>query len=195
MRAWIIAMAKEAALVEGRLKRGDRLYLSGIGKVNAAAATARAIAEGAEEVRNFGLAGGFGETVRVGGVYQVERAVQYDFDLSELDGVGVGEIPGRSGPYFRGVVNPALGFPARTLATGDRFVDSETDARLIRSLGAELRDMEGAAIAQVCEAAGVPFAALKCVCDVYGQGQMTGQYYVYVERALECLSDAVTSWM
>ena len=39
MRAFVIAMRCEADAVEPHLKPGDRVYVAGIGKVNAAAAT------------------------------------------------------------------------------------------------------------------------------------------------------------
>ena len=66
MRAFVIAMECEAEAVRPALRGDDRLYVSGIGKVNAAAATQLAICEGADEIWNAGLCGGFGD-VAVGG--------------------------------------------------------------------------------------------------------------------------------
>ena len=43
MRAFVIAMRCEVDAVEPHLKLVDRLYVAGIGKVNAAAATQKAI--------------------------------------------------------------------------------------------------------------------------------------------------------
>ena len=48
MRAFVIAMESEAAVVRPFLKDGDRLYVAGVGKVNAAAATQKAIDAGAD---------------------------------------------------------------------------------------------------------------------------------------------------
>ena len=42
MRAFVIAMESEAGAVRPCLRDGDRLYVSGIGKANAAAATQKA---------------------------------------------------------------------------------------------------------------------------------------------------------
>ena len=39
MKAFVIAMENEAAVVRPFLKDDDRLYVAGVGKVNAAAAT------------------------------------------------------------------------------------------------------------------------------------------------------------
>ena len=80
MRAFVIAMDCEADCVRPWLGLDDRLYVSGIGKVNAAAATQRAICEGADEIWNVGLCGGFGDDIEVGGCSshgQAERGVEY----------------------------------------------------------------------------------------------------------------------
>ena len=99
MRAFVIAMECEAEAVRPALRGDDRLYVSGIGKVNAAAATQLAICEGAGEIWNAGLCGGFGD-VEVGGVYGVERAVEYDFDLAKLNGTAVGVLDEMQTPYL-----------------------------------------------------------------------------------------------
>ena len=187
-------MECEAEAVRPHLRSGDRLFVSGVGKVNAASATAEAIAAGADEVWNAGLCGGFGDDVSVGDVWGVERAVEYDFDLAKLNGTAVGVLNERDTPYL-----PLARFdlPARvrgwkTLATGDRFTDDESDYELItRTLGASLRDMEGAAVAHVCWRRGVACRALKCVTNVAGRGLMTGQYGVHRDRCLAILSAAL----
>ena len=199
MRAFVIAMECEAEAVRPALRDGDRLYVSGIGKVNAAAATQLAICEGADEIWNAGLSGGFGD-VEVGGVYGVERAVEYDFDLAKLNGTAVGVLDEMKTPYLplRTIADAAIRFPKfggwRTLATGDRFNDREDDYDLItRTLGASLRDMEGAAVAHVCMRRGVPCYSFKCVTNVAGGGSMTGQYEENRERCLSVLRDAMVS--
>ena len=58
MKAFIIAMENEAECVRRALGETDNIYICGIGKVNAAAATQRAIIEGATEILNCGLCGG-----------------------------------------------------------------------------------------------------------------------------------------
>lgn len=199
MRAFVIAMECEAACVRPWLGPTDRLYVCGVGKVNAAAATQRAICEGATEIWNAGLAGGFGTDVEVGGVYAVNQAVEYDFDLAKLNGTRVGQLNELDTPFLPFSALPAVpGLPTlrsatpRILATGDRFNDSEEDnALIVRDLGATLRDMEGAAIAHVCLKAQMPCYSLKCVSDVAGDDSMTGQYLVNKERCLERLSSAL----
>ena len=199
MRAFVIAMRCEADAVEPHLKPGDRLYVAGIGKVNAAAATQKAICEGADEIWNIGLCGGFGDGIAVGDIYGVESATEYDFDLAKINGVSVGTLDGFDTPYlhcYKPAVlreNPPDWFKGwRILATGDRFNDSEADHELItKTLCASLRDMEGAAVAHVCKLADVRCVGLKCVSDVAGKGAMTEQYMDNRARCLVGLSMAL----
>jgi len=177
------------------------LYVAGVGKVNAAAATQRAICEGADEIWNVGVCGGFGSDMDVGDVYGVDRAVEYDFDLAQVNGTAVGVLDECDTPYLELAAPPDLagrlegkawfcGY--RILATGDRFSDSESDYGLIvKTLGAGLRDMEGAAIAHVCARAGIACVSFKCVTNVVGRGSMTGQYAENRARCLEKLGNAM----
>jgi len=199
MRAFVIAMEKEAEAVRPHLTADDRLYVCGVGKVNAAASTMRAICEGATEIFNCGVAGGIAADVEVGGVYGVSSAVEYDFDLSQPNGTAVGVLNEYDTPYLEcASIEGVERFPWfkgwRILATGDHFNDSEVDYPLIAgTLKASLRDMEGAAIAHVCKREGVPFRSLKCVTNVAGRGSMTGQYRDNVFHCLESLSAALKS--
>ena len=195
MRAFVIAMRCEADAVEPHLKPGDRLYVAGIGKVNAAAATQKAICEGATEVWNAGLCGGFGDDIEVGDVFTVDRAVEYDFDLAKLNGTRVGQLNERNSPYIplskienRRCSPSPSSFTSCILASGDRFNDSDDDLALLTELGATVRDMEGAAIAHVCKREGVRCRAVKCVTNVAGKGSMVGQYEENTRRCLERLT-------
>ena len=192
MKAFVIAMENEAEQVRPFLKEGDLLYVSGIGKVNAAAAAQKAIDAGADEVLNCGVAGGLDPAMEVGDVYEVSQAVEYDFDLTILNGTKLGTHNERTTPYFD--CRTTGKFPARILATGDRFTNDEKDVENPLELGATLKDMEGAAIAHVCERNGVPCRMLKCLSDVHGKGSMTGQYKDNLAKALACLNAALTSW-
>ena len=197
MRAFVIAMECEAACVRPHLKPGDRLYVSGIGKVNAAAATQKAICEGADEIWNAGLCGGFGDDIAVGDVFGVESAVEYDFDLAKLNGTRVGQLNEYGTPYLEMArADGAEELKCRILATGDHFNDGENDYVLItRELGASLRDMEGAAIAHVCKRNGVKCVSVKCVTNVAGRGSMTGQFEKNMRWCLDRLSAAMKELM
>ena len=192
MRAFVIAMESEAAVVRPFLREGDGLFVSGVGKVNAASATQKAIDAGADEILNCGVAGGFDPAMKIADVFEIDRAVEYDFDLAQLNGTEVGVHNERTTPYF-GLQTRGL-FPARTLGSGDRFSDSQTDLPVLARLGVTIRDMEGAAIAHVCEMNGVPCRILKCLSDVYGQGAMTDQYKANLSKALLSLAQAFPAW-
>ena len=192
MRAFVIAMESEAAVVRPFLKDGDRLYVAGVGKVNAASATQKAIDAGADEILNCGVAGGFDPAMKIADVFEIDRAVEYDFDLAQLNGTEVGVHNERTTPYF-GLQTRGL-FPARTLGSGDRFSDSQADLPVLARLGVTIRDMEGAAIAHVCEMNGVPCRILKCLSDVHGHGAMTDQYKANLSKALLSLAQAFPAW-
>ena len=192
MRAFVIAMESEAAVVRPFLREGDGLFVAGVGKVNAASATQKAIDAGADEILNCGVAGGFDPAMKIADVFEIDRAVEYDFDLAQLNGTEVGVHNERTTPYF-GLQTMGL-FPARTLGSGDRFSDSQADLPVLARLGVTIRDMEGAAVAHVCEMNGVPCRILKCLSDVHGHGAMTDQYKANLSKALLSLAQAFPAW-
>ena len=159
------------------------LTVCGVGKVNAAAGACAVIAKGADVVLNFGVAGGLNEQTELAEVYLIEKAVQYDFDITQLEGGEVGTLDGEAENFLPLHVPRALDFARRALGTGDRFNDSPEDHALLLRLGAHIRDMEGAAIAQVCKYAGVPCVSVKAISDVYGNGRTTEQYEKNLAKA------------
>lgn len=130
--------------------------------------------------------------MEVGELFAVRAAVEYDFDLSALNGTEVGTLNERTSPYIPLATRAEDVYPLEVLGTGDRFSDDETDLPLLRRLGIGLRDMEGAAIAHVCETAGIPFRSLKCVSDVHGKKSMTGQYRDNLAFCLTHLAQALS---
>ena len=206
MKVFVIAMNNEAEcivsnlenavestlfgrrIVRGTLNGEDALVVvSGVGKSNAAAATQLAIQEtGTKRIFNLGVSGGLDPAMKVGEIYEVADAVQYDFDLVQINGTEMGTLNERDTPF---IPCKAEGrFAAKTLGTGDRFNDNADDSALLKRLGASLRDMEGAAIAHVCETAGVEFVSYKCISDVEGSGSMPEQYMENLKKCLEILT-------
>ena len=193
MRAFVVAMECEAARVRPLMKDSDRLYVCGIGKVNAAAATQKAIDEGAREIVNAGVVGGFSGEMEVGDVFEVSAAVEYDFDLSEVNGTLAGQLEEFPSPYLPMVLKGV--FPSCRLASGDHFTDNPAEAEVLERLGCSIRDMEGAAIAHVCLSNSVKCRSLKCVSDVHGKGSMIAQYKRNLEFALDRLEQALAAWI
>lgn len=184
-RAFVIAMEAEAEAIRPALSSEDRLYVAGIGKVNAAAATMKAILEFRPDiVINCGLAGGMKKTMATGETYEVEAAVEYDYDLRALNATPLGQKDERESPFIP-TFAPGI-FPKEKLLTGDSFSEEPT---ILYDAG--LRDMEGAAIADVCEKTGVKCYLFKVVSDVKGLGSMVGQYEKNKAAALKILAEKV----
>lgn len=206
MKAYVIAMDNEAqCLIDNltnmteetvygrRVVKGElhdeyvMLVVSGVGKTNAAAATQFAIQSGATEIVNFGVAGGLDPSMNVCDVFEIESTVQYDFDLTQINGTIIGTLNEYATPYF--FLDVKGRFPHARVATADRFNDSDVDNDLItQTLACTLRDMECAAIAHVCDKCDVPFYAFKCVSDVRHGGSMPGQYIDNLRRCMQKLT-------
>lgn len=217
MKVFVIAMDKEAQPViakmtaksekkanNKRIVRGQlygkelAIVICGVGKVNAACGAQYAIDTlGADEIINIGVAGGLNESVKVGEIYGISHAVQYDFDLTQLNGTKIGTLDECRENYLPLGLTPA--YPRRKLATGDRFNDSPADYRLLtRELKADIRDMEGGAIAQVCMHAGVKCRSYKIISDIAGSGSTTEQYlsnlslcFKTLERELKNITEEI----
>ncbi len=195
MKCFVIAIGKEAAPViahmnvkseetvcNKRIFRGQlfgedvAIVICGVGKVNAAIGAQYAIDKlDADKIINIGVAGGLNSSVKTGNVYAVSQAVQYDFDLTQLNGTKTGTLDECTENYIKLALNGA--YPARNLATGDRFNDSKTDFELLtKELEADIRDMECGAIAQVCMHAEIPLYSYKIISDLAGSGSTTEQY-------------------
>ncbi|MFT4108403.1 5'-methylthioadenosine/adenosylhomocysteine nucleosidase [Propionicimonas sp.] len=165
------------------------LALSGVGKV-AAASTATLLAQQASAVIMVGTAGGLGASVGPGDVVVASELLQHDLDARPLwerwvvPSLELARIPadraltaalaaaaevvvGQHRPDLAalGLADPHwhLGL----VASGDVFVaTSELSDALRRDLPDVLAvEMEGAAIAQVCHTAGVPFAVARTISD------------------------------
>lgn len=138
-----------------------RLVLSGIGKVLASWALSR-IAEMCDLVISIGTSGGL--AVDAGGTYLVREFVEYDMDATGL-GFPRGQTPYSpmiqpvistvEAPTFevawRAALTAAPGTKVVRAASGDRFMSDPAAAALVsRETGAEIVDMESAAIAKLC---------------------------------------------
>lgn len=137
---------------------------SGIGKVNAAAATALLIGEyGAEVVVNIGVCGG---TCGTGKLIIADSVVQYDFDTTAI-GDELARLDGFDSPYIKCTYDTSS-VPCDVrgvIASGDKFVSGETSGWLKGTFGAVGFDMESGAVAQICTQAKVPFAVFRVVSD------------------------------
>lgn len=177
-------------------KRKTAIVVCGVGKVNAACGTQIAIdLLKADAIINIGVAGGLNGSVDVGKMYCISATVQYDFDLTQLNGTQIGTLDECTENYIPLAICGK--YPQKLLATGDRFNDSLKDYRLLKdTLKADIRDMEGGAVAQVCMHAKVPCYSFKIISDSAGSGSTAEQYlnnleicFATLEKELKNLAD------
>lgn len=164
-------------VIKGRLNgKATAVVITGVGKVNAACGAQYAIDMlGADKIINIGVAGGLNDGTKVADIYGIERAVQYDFDLTQLNGTPMGTLNEFEEPYL--ALNTLPLYPLKKLGSGDRFNDSKADFILLtKELGADIRDMELGAIVQACVHAGIKIYSFKAISDVAGSGSTTEQY-------------------
>jgi adenosylhomocysteine nucleosidase len=129
------------------------LAVSEIGKTNAAIATAHLIEKlGPSRIFNLGAAGGVKRGLQIGDILHVDKI--YELDRPRLP----------SGDPVVHMPDTLTGFRTVTLATQDRPVVTEPD-RIAAGKIADLVDMEGAAVVQVCQAFEVSVNIFKIVTD------------------------------
>jgi adenosylhomocysteine nucleosidase len=167
------------------------LCVCGVGKVNAALGVQLIISEfHADKILNFGVAGGLNSGTKLCDVYEIGAAVQFDFDLTQLNGTRIGTLDEYSENYLP--LSPVNLFPKKNLGTSDRFNDSSADFELLtKELNADIRDMEGGAIVQGAIKANLPVYSVKAISDVAGSGSTTEQFLQNRDKALCNLSAAL----
>lgn len=157
------------------------LTRGGIGKVNAAMTTTYLLMQGASSVVFTGVAGGVHPDLRVGDIVVSTDLVQHDVDVTAL-GYDLGTVPGEAPSWAADVGLRAAAVTAARgvdgvqvmegrVASGDQFMASAAGVtRLRETFGAACAEMEGAAVAQVCAKAGVPFVVIRSVSDTADTG-------------------------
>lgn len=164
-------------LYRGRLD-GKAVLLAqcGIGKVNAAALTQTMLLEGVARLIFTGVAGALEPSLEVGDLVVSSDALQHDVDVSAL-GYGLGEVPGEplswsADPQLRELALeaaeqlPDVQTVSGRVLSGDQFVASAEKGRSLReTFGGVCAEMEGAAVAQICAKANIPFVIIRSISD------------------------------
>lgn len=171
------------------------LIIAGIGKVNASLGTQILIDKyDIDCIINFGLAGGKeNSNLNAGDVVQVNSSCQYDFDLSELDDVKIGYMQDYNLIFYPLNICEKLKdqFPPVVCATADRFTSKQYFLNIVKTLNAQITDMEVGAIAQTCFANQKPLYALKLISDV--DGKTDSIYAQYANNAQSICSKLPTA--
>lgn len=149
---------------------------SKIGKVNATLTASTLIYKfGAEKLLFSGVAGAVSRELNIGDLIVATKLAQHDLDISAF-GHPYGFVPGGD-VYVKAddtlveiAKNAALklGKPLREgiVATGDQFICNEEKKEWIEAtFHADALEMEGAAVAVVCDALNIPFCILRAISD------------------------------
>jgi adenosylhomocysteine nucleosidase len=156
----VMALPQES---RGQLERaGAQLLYTGVGKVNAAAALARRLAElrgtgsPPSRVVNLGTAGS--RTIAAHTLVACNRFVQRDMDVSGL-GFPAGVTPYDETPAVIEFPPHFVQLRQTLCSTADSF------ATHLHAVDGDVVDMEAFALAKVCLQDGVPFACAKYITD------------------------------
>ena len=149
---------------------------SKIGKVFATL-TATSLIEkfGCDTLLFSGVAGAISDELKVGDLIIAESLCQHDLDITAFGHahgyVPEGEVCVLSDEKLRAVAKKVAKTKGLTLkegiiATGDQFVaDAQRKEWISKTFNADALEMEGAAVAVVCNALGVPFFVLRAISD------------------------------
>ncbi len=159
------------------------LALAGVGKVAAALTATLLIERYQVSAMVFtGVAGAVAASVQIGDVVVGDSSLQHDMDARplfpryEIPYTGISQFPGDARLADLAVqalqdASPHAPRPPNIhrglIISGDRFVSSASEVASLREAlpQALCVEMEGAAIAQVCAAYGVPFVAVRSISD------------------------------
>ena len=147
---------------------------SGVGLIKAAAAV-QMLRDcfKIEFLLNFGVVGALTEQLKTADTCFVSKVVHYDMDTSALDHCEVGrylEYPDVYLPASADVLKTVRALypniPTVVCACADKFVDApEQKANLHRQFGADICDMESAAVILICDLNRIPNLLIKTVSD------------------------------
>lgn len=164
---------------KGTLQAKDVVVaVCGVGKVNSAVCTQTMILKYHPElIINTGVGGGIRNDMEIGEIVLAKDVLQHDMDTSPL-GDPRGFISGINKVYIpahtaanEAFINishslPSLKVSVGRIASGDQFINSDDQRRRLTSeFGADVCEMEGASIGQVCYLNNVPFCVLRAVSD------------------------------
>jgi adenosylhomocysteine nucleosidase len=189
------------------------LARSGIGKVAAAITATLAIQHfNAHSLVFTGVAGGLGEGVAIGDFVLARELLQHDLDASplfprfEVPLTGVSRFSADAAlsdacaaAVQRCVQSGAIGTPKLhqgLVISGDRFIATAAHSAELRGAlpDALAVEMEGAAVAQVCSAFGVPLAVLRIVSD-RADDAAHGDFAAFMVGASAATRHVIEDWL
>ncbi|MCK4499113.1 hypothetical protein KAU11_01295 [Candidatus Babeliales bacterium] len=128
-------------------------------------------------VISAGTAGGRGEKgAEIGKVYLINKTMFHDRRIpAGPDYVAYGTNKTK---HETENIAQELGLPVATLSTGDSLDKANEDIKIIEDNGATVKDMEGAAVAEVCKLTeNVSFIGLKAITDIFDSNEPVGEQF------------------
>ena len=155
---------------------GNEIFLvrSGVGEIRAAMTFQLLVDRfDVDVVLNFGFVGSLDNRFDIGDIVLAEKIVHYQFDTSAIDNVPVGQYDGNDSIYFTAdkalieKVQNELPYklPEVIVASGDKFVASNEDKEYLRTLGAQICEMECAGLIIASQRNNVPLLSMKVISD------------------------------
>ena len=170
-----------------------RIVTCGLGKVHAALATGLYAAD-ADRIIMVGTCGAL--NAPAGQAYWIAEAVQHDYGARDAQTFrryrgGVWPMGDAGELHFTAMPDPGLGLPHARIASGDAFVACpDAAAEMVAALGAQLVDMEVAAVAQCATRLDRPWAAIKAVTDD-ANGDSSADFHANLMRAARQAAESV----
>lgn len=167
--------------IKGKIKEQKCILVkSGIGKVHAARTTQILLSNfEVQYVINAGSGGCINPLLNIGDVLIAKHVVQHDFDITAFNHskgyiTGIGDKVICDRDVVEKLENIVKTIPERNyqikigvIATGDIFcTDIGMKNKIHAKFDADVVDMEGGAIAQVCYLDSVPFVGIRCISDI-----------------------------
>ena len=174
------------------------LVKCGIGKVNAARTTQLLIDKyNPDYIIDVGVAGALNPMLEIGDIVIGETLVQHDFDITAF-GHTKGYIPGIGeriysdeeliGKFEQAIDNKKdrnYKIEKGTIASGDIFcTEIPMKDKIYAKFNAQCVEMEGAAVAQVCDLCNKPFMVLRSISDK-PNGENTVAFEQFIKPASE----------
>ena len=195
----LIVCAVAAELAALRRRDGVEVVAVGVGPVEAAAGTARALAgRRFEAAINAGIAGGFrgraavGDAVAVAVEYYVELGLEDGTAFPLPDGLTLLRRADADTQLLRACRDPRVRARIGTGISSATVTSTDTRAaELAARFGADVESMEGFAFLRAADAAGVPAVELRGVSNLVGDRAANGWDFRAGAQAAVATTDAL----
>lgn len=180
----------------GRLK-GKRVvvFQSGIGKVNAALATAFVLEHfKPQAIINIGTAGSFDARLAIGDIVVSSEVRYHDVDVT-LVGCAYGQVPGLPAAFpaderLSALTSKIAGVSGYRvlrglICIGDFFMSDPAAIAKVRSRFPTIlaADMEAAAVGHTCYIYGCPFVVIRAISDLVDGSENRQDFFTFLQRA------------